>query len=126
MSEYDQTLEEDHSVNRMKESLKLFASVCNVKWFAKASMLLFLNKKDVFDEKIKYSPLTKCFEDYNGPQENDEAAEYIATKFASQNHTDRDIYRHFTCAKDSQNISVVFEAVADVITRQILLDVGLI
>ena len=40
MSEYDQMLEEDHTVNRMKESIKLFASVSNVKWFAKASMLL--------------------------------------------------------------------------------------
>ena len=126
MSEYDQTLEEDHGVNRMKESIKLFASVCNIKWFSNASMLLFFNKKDVFDEKIAYSPLTVCFENYNGSQDKTEAAEYIAGQFLSQNHTDRELYRHFTCAKDSQNITLVFDAVADVITRQLLLDVGLI
>ena len=126
MSEYDQTLEEDTSVNRMKESIKLFASVCNVKWFQKASMLLFLNKRDVFDEKISYSPLTQCFEAYSGTQEKDEAAAYISQQFGLQNHVDREVYRHFTCAKDSHNISVVFDAVTDVITRTAMRDVGLI
>ena len=45
MSEYDLSLEEDHSVNRMHESMKLFNSICNNKWFQNASMILFLNKK---------------------------------------------------------------------------------
>ena len=80
-------------------------------WFSKTSMLLFLNKKDVFDEKITYSPLTKCFEDYSGLQEKQQAGEYIAKQFVSQNHTNREIYRHFTCAKESENITVVFDAV---------------
>ena len=126
ISEYDQTLSEDRSVNRMKESLKLFASVCNVKWFSKASMLLFLNKRDVFDEKILHSPITSCFESYTGPQDKNETAAFISQQFALQNHVDREVYRHFTCAKDSQNISVVFNAVTDVITRNALHDVGLI
>ena len=126
MSEYDQNLEEDHTVNRMKESIKLFASVSNVKWFAKASMLLFLNKKDVFDDKILYSPLNQCFETYNGTNDKDEAAQYISDQFIEQNRTGRDVYCHFTCAQDSENISVVFNAVSDIITRKILIDIGLI
>ena len=125
MSEYDQMLEEDTTVNRMKESIKLFASVCNVKWFSKASMLLFLNKKDVFEKKITNSPLTQCFDEYTGAQDKHEAAAYISQQFALQNHVDREIYRHFTCAKDSQNISVVFDAVTDVISRTAMKDVGL-
>ena len=126
ISEYDQTLSEDNTVNRMKESLKLFASVCNVKWFSKASMLLFLNKRDVFDEKILHSPLTACFESYTGPQDTNEAAAFISQQFALQNHVDREVYRHFTCAKDSHNITVVFDAVTDVIARSSLRDIGLI
>ena len=125
MSEYDQNLREDRQVNRMKESIKLFASVCNVKWFSKASMILFLNKRDVFDEKIKYSLLTQCFETYSGSNEKNEAAAYVSQQFGLQNHVEREVYRHFTCAKDSQNISVVFEAVTDVIKRSSLKDVGL-
>ncbi len=33
LSEYDQTLAEDPAVNRIQESVKLFGSVCSVKWF---------------------------------------------------------------------------------------------
>ena len=126
ISDYDQILEEDTGINKMKESLKLFASVCNVKWFLNASMLLFLNKKDVFEEKILHSPLTQCFEEYTGAQEKDEAAAYISQQFALQNHVDRAVYRHFICAKDSKNISVVFDTVTDIISRTTLRDLGLI
>ena len=66
MSEYDQVLHEDESTNRMQESLKLFDSICNNKWFGETSIILFLNKKDLFSEKIKYSPLNVCFPEYKG------------------------------------------------------------
>ena len=52
--------------NRMHESLKLFDSICNNKWFTDTSIILFLNKKDLFEEKIKKSPLTICFPEYTG------------------------------------------------------------
>ncbi len=50
----------------MQESLKLFDSICNNKWFTDTSIILFLNKKDLFEEKIKKSPLTICFPEYTG------------------------------------------------------------
>ena len=52
--------------NRMHESMKLFDSICNNKWFIETSIILFLNKKDLFGEKIKKSPLTICFPEYTG------------------------------------------------------------
>lgn len=52
--------------NRMHESLKLFDSICNNKWFTDTSIILFLNKKDLFEEKIRKSPLTICFPEYTG------------------------------------------------------------
>ena len=52
--------------NRMQESLRLFNSTCNSKWFTDTSIILFLNKKDLFEEKIKRSPLNICFPEYNG------------------------------------------------------------
>ena len=63
--------------NRMQESLKLFDSICNNKWFGDTSIILFLNKKDLFEEKILRSPLTICFPEYSGAQEYGEAAAYI-------------------------------------------------
>lgn len=50
----------------MQESLKLFDSICNNKWFTDTSIILFLNKKDLFDEKIRKSSLTVCFPEYTG------------------------------------------------------------
>ena len=50
----------------MQESPKLFDSICNNKWFTDTSIILFLNKRDLFDAKIKKSPLTICFVEYSG------------------------------------------------------------
>ena len=51
---------------RMMESMKLFDSICNNKWFVDTSIILFLNKKDLFEDKIHHSPLTICFPEYSG------------------------------------------------------------
>lgn len=53
----------------MHESMKLFDSICNNKWFTDTSIILFLNKKDLFEEKIKRSPLTICYPEYTGKGE---------------------------------------------------------
>ncbi len=50
----------------MHESLMLFDSICNNKFFIDTSIILFLNKKDLFAEKIKKSPLSICFPEYTG------------------------------------------------------------
>lgn len=50
----------------MHESLHLFNSICNHRYFAITSIVLFLNKKDVFVEKIKKAHLSMCFPDYDG------------------------------------------------------------
>lgn len=63
---YDLVLAEDEEMNRMIESMKLFDSICNSKWFVETSIILFLNKKDLFEEKISKSPLTICFPEYTG------------------------------------------------------------
>ena len=50
----------------MDEALRLFNSILNNKWFMETSMILFLNKKDLFLEKIQEKPLTHVFPDYKG------------------------------------------------------------
>ena len=118
MSDYDQTLKEDGITNRMKESLQLFGTVCNSKWFKNSSMMLFLNKKDVFDQKIQHSPLTVCFPEYRDNVEQWMPEDFVAEQFVQQVDVDRaGIYRHFTCAKDRQNISVVFDVTMDLIKQ---------
>ena len=87
LSAYNQTLREDSEVvrllikikmmwpfaflllcpqNRLQESLRLFGSILNNRWFASTSIMLILNKRDLFEQKIKESPLTVCFPEYQG------------------------------------------------------------
>jgi hypothetical protein len=66
ISEYDQLLFEDETVNRMQEALTLFDSICNSRWFVKTSIILFLNKIDRFKEKLPFSPMKNYFPDYEG------------------------------------------------------------
>lgn len=66
MSEYDLKLYEDETVNRMDESLKLFDEICNSKWFTDTSIILFLNKADIFRQKIRKIDLNVCFPNYKG------------------------------------------------------------
>ena len=69
ISGYDLVLAEDEEMNRMIESMKLFDSICNNKWFVETSIILFLNKKDLFEDKISKSPLTICFPEFCGTSE---------------------------------------------------------
>ncbi|XP_014110889.1 PREDICTED: guanine nucleotide-binding protein G(o) subunit alpha isoform X5 [Pseudopodoces humilis] len=126
LSGYDQVLHEDETTNRMHESLKLFDSICNNKWFTDTSIILFLNKKDIFEEKIKKSPLSICFPEYTGPNAFTEAVAYIQTQYESKNKSsNKEIYTHITCATDTNNIQFVFDAVTDVIIANNLRGCGL-
>ncbi|CAM0139605.1 guanine nucleotide-binding protein subunit alpha [Umbelopsis sp. WA50703] len=127
ISEYDQVLIEDETVNRMQEALTLFDSICNSRWFVKTSIILFLNKIDRFAEKLPTSPLSDYFSDYRGGNNYDAACDYILNRFVSLNQSDdKQIYTHFTCATDTQQVKFVMAAVNDIIIQNNLRDVGLL
>jgi len=50
----------------MRESLALFEAIVSYPWFKKSSIILFLNKKDLLEEKIMMSHLSTYFPDYTG------------------------------------------------------------
>lgn len=50
----------------MQEALTLFDSICNSRWFIKTSIILFLNKIDIFKEKLPKHPLKESFSDFDG------------------------------------------------------------
>lgn len=111
----------------MQEALTLFDSICNSRWFVKTSIILFLNKIDIFKDKLLKHPLQESFSDFNGPNTYESAKEYILTRFASLNQSDsKQIYSHFTCATDTEQIKFVMAAVNDIIIQNNLRDVGLL
>ncbi|KAL0085819.1 guanine nucleotide binding protein, alpha subunit [Phycomyces blakesleeanus] len=126
ISEYDQFLIEDETVNRMQEALTLFDSICNSRWFSKTSIILFLNKIDIFKQKLPKHPLYESFANFTGPETYEAAGEYILKRFLSLNTEEKQIYTHFTCATDTDQIKFVMGAVNDIIIQNNLQDVGLI
>ncbi|XP_008591618.1 PREDICTED: guanine nucleotide-binding protein subunit alpha-14-like [Galeopterus variegatus] len=66
LSEYDQVLAECDNENRMEESKALFKTIITYPWFLNSSVILFLNKKDLLEEKIMYSHLISYFPEYTG------------------------------------------------------------
>jgi len=127
LSEYDLKLFEDDETNRMQESLRLFRETCNLTWFKITAMILFLNKRDLFEEKISRVPLQVCFPDYTGPAEVGPALTFIQNKFEQQNLvTNKAIYSHITTATDTENIRYVFTAVKDSVLRRALDEAGIV
>lgn len=122
LSEYDQNLYEDASTNRMIEAIQLFDEICNNKFFMSSAMILFLNKKDLFEDKItKVDPKSvEVFKDFpGGLGDYDKGVEYFLGKFLEMNRQpEKEIYHHVTCATDSENVSVVFNACKDIILKQ--------
>lgn len=50
----------------MEESKALFRTIITYPWFTNSSVILFLNKRDLLEEKILYSHLVDYFPEYDG------------------------------------------------------------
>ncbi|KAK3911936.1 G protein alpha q subunit [Frankliniella fusca] len=110
LSEYDQILFESENENRMEESKALFKTIITYPWFQHSSVILFLNKKDLLEEKILQSHLVDYFPEYDGPKCDHVAArEFILKGYLALNpDPDRMCYSHFTCATGLAPNSLLF------------------
>lgn len=116
---YDLKLYEDDQQAALDEAINLFDFVANNKAFAKTSIVLFLNKRDLLAAKLASSPLSKCYPEFTGST-YDEAVEFMTDLFLAKAPPDKRIYSHVTCATDTTNVGVVFLAVKDIIITQML------
>ncbi|XP_047387106.1 guanine nucleotide-binding protein subunit alpha-11 [Sciurus carolinensis] len=128
LSEYDQVLVESDNENRLEESKALFRTILTYPWFQSSSVILFLNKKDLLEDKVLCSHLVDYFPEFDGPQRDAQAArEFILKMFVDLNpDSDKIIYSHFTCATDTENIRFVFAAVKDTILQLNLKEYNLV
>lgn len=63
---------------------------------------------------------------FTGSNTYEDAAAYIQAQFESKNRSpNKEIYCHMTCATDTNNIQVVFDAVTDIIIANNLRGCGL-
>lgn len=128
VSEYDEVLFEDSTMNRMAEALLLFSSICNSRWFQSTLIILFLNKIDKLEKKLVNSPIKRFFKDYPGdPTSVKDACVYFKALFLSQNKNPRrPIHVHTTCATDTTTMKYVLKAVSDMIIHRSLMEAGMI
>ena len=124
LSEYDQNLAEARRQNRMVEALNLFESVVKNAHFADTSIMLFLNKKDIFAEKIMYSDIaaSKHFSDYAGPTKDfDHGVLFFIQKFEDHLEEDEfsDSFIHVTNATDTTNMEFVLDSSRTIIMAEV-------
>eukprot|EP00051_Salpingoeca_urceolata_P005465 m.73446 g.73446 ORF g.73446 m.73446 type:complete len:359 (+) comp14350_c0_seq2:288-1364(+) len=122
-SGYNQKCVEDGKMNRMVESLALFDHIVNYEVFVHASMILFLNKVDLLEQKIQTFDLASYFPDFPGPARDAEAAQvFIRDMFIDAVRPDesgktRTVYPFFTTATNTKNMEHVILSVKDTILQ---------
>ena len=88
LSAYDQVLYEDHNTRCWDETLNLFEKTAANKSFKETDFIVFMNKSDIFDEKIKLIPFNTYKEDYPQDQINDgeSVKTWIQNEFSNRFH----------------------------------------
>jgi len=92
LSDYDLYVKEKTGATRLQESLRLFGELLNSVWLKHTPFILLLNKRDLFEEKIKRQDLSISFPDYKEYKEGltmvpgrDNNLEFIKLKFLELN-----------------------------------------
>uniref|UniRef100_A0A673WDQ6 G protein subunit alpha 13 n=1 Tax=Salmo trutta TaxID=8032 RepID=A0A673WDQ6_SALTR len=120
-SEYDQVLMEDRQTNRLRESLNIFETIVNNRVFLAVSIILFLNKTDLLEEKVTNISLKKYFPEYTGPDHSlPDVQKFLVDCFRGKRRdaTQKPLYHHFTTAINTENIRLVFRDVKDTILHE--------
>lgn len=111
----------------MKESILLFDDLCNTEYLKSPPIIIFFNKKDIFEEKIKKIDLNCCFPDCKDGCDEKKALEYIKNRFIERDSKKkRQIYAQLTCATDTNNVQLVFDVVKSIALENRLKDYHLL
>jgi len=134
INEYDMVLEEDENENRMVESIKLWRALSNAPFFKGVPFILFLNKSDLFEEKLPRVPLSEVFSDYpvfytseavNGMTDFEKGWRFIKDQYLKFFSGNSLCYVHLTCAVDTEACRNVWNSVKDYLFRRAMEDAAL-
>jgi GTPase SAR1 family protein len=125
--DYYQVLSEDRTKNRLDESLDLFEGIVNLPWFKNTSIILFLNKKDLFEKKVLVVDIGIYHPAYTGGLDYDLGIQYITDEYLSRNrNSKKKIFSHITDATDTENIQFVWKVAKHTIMHGALKGTGLL
>lgn len=123
ISEFDQRLYEDNSILRFEESINQFRKTATSFWFREAAIILFLNKEDIFNEKInrivdeekdldEYFPTLKLGKSYDNCKAL--IKEHMVTRFIPEEVKGK-VYPHFITATDTDAFKFVFQLATTIV-----------
>ena len=105
------------TTNRLEESKNIFDTIVNNTTFQGISIILFLNKTDLLEQKIQNKTadhnIKTYYPQFNGdPNSITDVHDFILKMFLNvQRNRETAIYYHFTTAVDTSNIQHVFRDV---------------
>jgi len=124
ISGFDQVLSEDRAVNRLEDSVLLWKSICSNKLLANVDLVLFLNKCDILEAKLKAGVrLAKYVRSY-GDRVNDldTVSKYLRSKFSAIHReyspNPRKFYAFCTSVTDTATTGGIIASVRDMVIRQ--------
>lgn len=115
---------EDRLTNRLSESLNIFETIVNNRVFSDVSIILFLNKKDLLEEKVKLVSIKDYFPEFSGdPSCLADVQSFLVECFRKKRREQpqmkqKPLYHHFTTAINTENIRLVFRDVKDTILHK--------
>ena len=111
---FNQVLFEDSAKNRMHEELELFEQITHNVLFSDVPILLFLNKRDLFDQLLLTggADLRRAFPHYSGPPGDPHAAlVYVMETFRRKLPEGKTVSIHPVSARWTKDIAAAFEDV---------------
>ncbi|KAF9003423.1 guanine nucleotide binding protein, alpha subunit [Cyathus striatus] len=126
MSAFNQNLAEDKYTNRLVDSLRLWEIICSNKILANVEFILFLNKLDILEAKLKSGVrFSKYVTSYtNQPNEPKPVAKYLLDVFVAKHQEcspkKRKLHPHLTCATDTHATSNVIRRIQETIIVKLL------
>mmetsp|Transcript_11844 Transcript_11844/g.15483 ORF Transcript_11844/g.15483 Transcript_11844/m.15483 type:complete len:364 (+) Transcript_11844:88-1179(+) len=130
INEYDQYFVRDgKKYNRLAESLQLFREICENEYLQNCSIILYLNKIDLFQERVLQSSISCSpeFADFQGKNDAKLGVKYFTYLFLRCNRNkDRTIYGHLTCALDTDAMSKILQACIQQILESSLKATGIL
>ncbi|XP_048102315.1 guanine nucleotide binding protein (G protein) alpha v1 isoform X3 [Alosa alosa] len=126
-SRYDLRPQQGSDTGCVQESLELYSSVCSNTVFSSASLILFMNKMDLFQKKILHSGrhLRLYFPEFKGADcDASGAASFLTSLFTDHlSSPAKPVYHHYATAIDTSSVRDVFQTVIDNIVKDNLANV---
>ncbi|KIK04764.1 hypothetical protein K443DRAFT_398138 [Laccaria amethystina LaAM-08-1] len=129
---FDQVLAEDHRVNRLEDSVKLWSSIVSNPLLKHTNLILFLNKIDILQSKlasgIKIADYVVSYGDR--PNDYEHSSTYLRRKFSGilkeKSPLPRVFYCHFTTVTDPKSTKYILSNLKDMLMRDNLTKTNLI